>query len=361
MSEDCLKLTVYFGERVRVRGRLLADELLDLYGRERLNASVLLRGAEGFGRLRQLRTDRLLSLSEDLPVVAVAVDSRERIEALLPEVLALAQRGLVTLERARLLDGRLQDGALAGVGQEAKLTLYIGRRQRARGKAAFAAACELLRERGIDGATVLLGVDGTRRGQRRRARLLSGNSEVPTTLLTVGPERELSGVLPELGELLEQPLATLERVRVCKRDGKLLAVPHELPGRDERGIPLAQKLTVYSSHDVSSGGVPLHLAIVRGLRAAECAGGTCLRGVWGFHGEHAPHGERLFQLRRKVPVLTIAIDTPERIGRAFEVIDELTREHGLVTSELVPAASDLSAPDRWQRVPRLARLGHDHR
>ena len=45
---------------------------------------MLLRGAEGFGAKQRLQTQRLLSLSEDLPVVAVAVDARERIEPRCP-------------------------------------------------------------------------------------------------------------------------------------------------------------------------------------------------------------------------------------------------------------------------------------
>jgi PII-like signaling protein len=36
-------------------------------------------------------------------------------------------------------------------------------------------------------------------------------------------------------------------------------------------------------------------------------------------------------------VTTIVVDTPERIAASFDVIDELTSESGLVTSELVPA------------------------
>jgi PII-like signaling protein len=38
-----------------------------------------------------------------------------------------------------------------------------------------------------------------------------------------------------------------------------------------------------------------------------------------------------------VPVTTIVVDAPDRIAASFEIIDELTSEHGLVTSELVPA------------------------
>lgn len=78
----------------------------------------------------------------------------------------------------------------------------------------------------------------------------------------------------------------------------------------------------------------MHEAIVERLRES---GATTLRGVWGFHGDHAPHGDRLFQLRRNVPVVTIVVDDPDRIARSFEIVDEITRERGLVTSEMVPA------------------------
>ena len=65
------------------------------------------------------------------------------------------------------------------------------------------------------------------------------------------------------------------------------------------------------------------------------AGATSLRGIWGYHGDHAPHGDTFSQLRRRVPVVTIVIDTPERCAEWFAIADELTRETGLVTSELV--------------------------
>jgi hypothetical protein len=36
--------------------------------------------------------------------------------------------------------------------------------------------------------------------------------------------------------------------------------------------------------------------------------------------------------------VTIVIDTPERIATAFDIIDDLTAEQGLVTCETVPAS-----------------------
>ena len=102
-------------------------------------------------------------------------------------------------------------------------------------------------------------------------------------------------------------------------------------------MALWQKLMVYTSEAALHDGQPIHRAIIRRLRSAGISGATTLRGIWGFHGDHAPHGDRLLQLGRHVPAVTIVIDTPERIAASFAVIDELTSERGLVTSETIPA------------------------
>jgi PII-like signaling protein len=317
------KLTTYFGERQRHGGAFVADALLELYGRHEIAASILLRGTEGFGLKHHLRTDRSLSLSEDLPLVAVAVDTRPRIEAVLGPALALTRTGLVTLEGARLLD----DTAVAGPDEATKLTVYLGRQERVYRVPAFVAVCDLLHRRGVDGATALLGVDGTAHGRRQRAAFFSRNAEVPMMIIAVGAGEQISRVLPELGALLRRPLLTLERVRVCKRDGQSLALPSS-GGH-------WQKLMVYTSEAVRHQGQPVHRAIVRRLRSAGLSGATTLRGIWGFHGDHAPHGDRWLQLGRHVPAVTVVIDTPGRIARGYAIIDELTSERGLVTCETI--------------------------
>ena len=331
MITDGLKLTSYFGERQRAGGQFVADALLGLYGDQEVATSILLRGAEGFGLKHRLRTDLSLSLSEDLPLTAIAVDRRERIEALASEAVRLTGSGLVTLERARLLSGDLDTEAVTGNGGAAKLTIYLGRQERVSRVPAFMAVCDLLYRRGIDGATALLGVDGTAHGQRQRAAFFSRNTEVPMMVIAVGTEGRLARVLAELGALLARPLITVERVVVAKRDGRLLAGPPEGAGSEW------QKLMVYTSEAARQDGQPIHRAIVRRLRSAGISGATTQLGIWGFHGAHAPHGDRLLQLTRHVPAVTSVIDTPARVSTAFAIIDELTTGSGLVTCETVPA------------------------
>lgn len=356
MNSDCLKLTTYFGERHRTEDQFVADALLDLYGREEIEVSVMLRGSEGFGLKHHLRTDRVLTLSEDLPLVSVAVDTRARIESVLEAVTSIKRHGLITLERARMLTGEVGAVALPEELHEAtKLTIYVGRQEQVVASPAFVAVCDLLHRRGIAGATVLLGVDGTAHGIRQRARFLGRNAEVPVMIIAVGAGEQIARVLPALGGLLERPLLTLERVRVCKRDGELLAPPTPLPMTDEHGLAVWQKLMVYTSEQARHGRSPLHVALVRRLRESGASGATCLRGVWGFHGDHPPHGDRLLQLRRHVPMLTTIVDTPDRIAQSFEIVDEVTAEAGLVTSEMVPAMASLSEGERQRGGLRLAR------
>ena len=246
MTEPGIKLTTYFGEREREHGRFLADALFDAYERHQMRTSVLLRGVEGFGERHRFHTGRLLTLSESLPVVSIAVDTRDRIEGALEDVLALSGNGLTTLERAQLATGpdldRLQ---LPGAHKGAlKLTVYGGRRVRSGGDAGYVAAVELLRESGATGASVLLGVDGTLHGDRRRARFFARNADVPLMLVAIGMPAALGAALPGVARLLDEPVATIERVQVCKSSGRLLEEPRAVSERDRSGLPILQKLIV---------------------------------------------------------------------------------------------------------------------
>jgi PII-like signaling protein len=325
VSDDALKLTIYFGERDRTASSFVADALTDVYERHELQTSVLLRGIAGYGAKQHLRTDRQLTLSEDLPVVSLAVDTRERIERALEDIRPLSFDGLVTTERARLLTA-LDPVELDG---QTKLTVYLGRQERVDGRPAYQELVERLHEAGVAGASVLLGVDGTAHGVRQRAQFFARNADVPLMVISVGDGERIAGLLPELRDVLARPLLTEEKIRVLKRDGERFGEP----GADG---PL-QKLMIYASEQAQHDGRPLYAQLVRRLRAAGAAGATSLRGIWGYHGNHAPHGDTLWQLRRRVPVVTVVVDEPDRIARWFEIADELTAETGLVTSEMVPA------------------------
>jgi len=337
VSASHLKLTSYFAERQRAGSQFLAESMLDLFADRGIAASVMLRGIAGFGHRGFISSDEKLTLSEDPSVTVEAIDIAAKIGDLADEVTEMTSGGLVTLQRARLLGGEPVMSPPDG-DDEIKLTMYIGRNRRIDGSPAFYTICDLLHRHHFAGVTVLLGVDGTSHGMRRRAQFFSRNLDVPLKIIAVGSTAHVQQVIPALAVMPHRPLIATERLRVCKRDGRLLAGPPALPVHDDRGRPLWQKLMVHTSESTRHDGVPIHRALVRRLsESGATTGATVLRGVWGFHGDHEPHGDKLIQFGRQVPVVTIIIDTPERIGRSFGIVDELTGMHGLVTCETVPA------------------------
>lgn len=339
MIDDCLKVTSYFGERLRVGGRFYSDLLLDTFEEYDVSSSILLRAAGGFGLRHHVRTDQTLTMSEDPSVMAIAVDTPSRINVLLPRVAELQTRGMLTVERARVIRGDVVPPTDSTIEshEETKLTIYLGRHERTFRVPTHIALCDHLQQHGVAGASVLVGVDGTYHGERQRARFWDRNIDVPSMVLAVGSSDRMERLLPELGALLRRPVITVERVRVCKRDGLLMARPYELPDVDEQGMAIWQKLMVYTSEAHLHQGEPVHRAITRRLRETRARGATSIRGAWGFHGDHGAQGDRLTKVGRRVPVVTIVVDSPSRIANSFDVIDELTAEHGMVTCEMVPA------------------------
>jgi PII-like signaling protein len=90
-------MRVYIGERDRWEGMPLYQALLTLFRERGLAGATVLRAVAGYGASSTVHTADLLRFSTDLPIVVEVIDSRERIEAVLPAVDTRVSGGLVTL------------------------------------------------------------------------------------------------------------------------------------------------------------------------------------------------------------------------------------------------------------------------
>jgi uncharacterized protein len=81
-----LRLTIFVGEADRWHHRPLYTEIVHRAHAAGLAGASVLRGIEGYGASSRIHTNRLLSLSEDLPIVVVIVDAEDRVRAFLPQL-----------------------------------------------------------------------------------------------------------------------------------------------------------------------------------------------------------------------------------------------------------------------------------
>jgi PII-like signaling protein len=344
MIADALELSVYFGESVASGPALASDALMACFAEHRVRTAALLRGIEGFGLNRRIHAERFPDVSTDLPLLAVAVDARERIRAVLDDVDRVMPRGLVTLETVRLARGA-DVGRVelpAGSGRAAKLTVWCGAGERVGRRPAYREVVALLRRCGASGATVLPGVDGLLRARRRRARLFSANARTPLMIVSVGAVEPLREALSRLAQLLRTPTVTLERIAQLKRDGVPLE-PLPAPARAAAGAPDAwQTIRVYTRRSALADRRALHSELVRCLREAGGAGATTILGDWGFSSNEPPHGDRLGRVSSHRPTYTVYVDRPRRVAEVWPLIDRLTAAHGIVTSRFVPGYRERS-------------------
>ena len=324
-----IQLRLYFGERDRNGGGSLEDAVMDACARRGVEAAALLRGVEGFGAKHLLRTDRLLSLSEDAPLVAVAVGETEVIEGLAEEVREIASEGLLTHEDvgARTTGTAATSAGMAAVpvvGAPADAVRATIWGPRTGPEAPHLAAVAALRKHGADSATVLLGVDGVLEGERRRARFVAGNRGVPAMTVAVGERAAIEAAVAEVDGAAH--LVTVEGVATNSRIERV--------SRHSEAV----RVTLVTSEIAQCGSHPLYVALIHELRRSGAAGATALRGVWGFRGGREPHGDRVLALRRDVPLIVETVDGPEKAERWREMALELACDEGLVHSQSVSKA-----------------------
>src|SRR5438094_4051305 len=99
------RLRIFIGEAQEGQGKPLYRALVELAQQQGIAGATVVRGIEGFGPEHHLSTERLPDISDNLPVIVEIVDSDERIEALLPLLDRLVQRGMITVTPVEIVYG----------------------------------------------------------------------------------------------------------------------------------------------------------------------------------------------------------------------------------------------------------------
>lgn len=103
-----LLVRIYLGESDHWQNKPLYQAIVERLRERGLAGATVLRGIEGFGAKQHLHSTRILSLSEDLPILIEAVDTEEKIRAVLPELDEMLGDGMITLEKVDAITYRAE-------------------------------------------------------------------------------------------------------------------------------------------------------------------------------------------------------------------------------------------------------------
>jgi PII-like signaling protein len=96
-------MRIHIGESDKWQGKPLYEAIVEMLRKEGFSGVTVLRGVGGYGGSSVYHTDKILRLSQDLPIVLEIVETTERIEQILPKLDAMVDGGLITLEKVRVI------------------------------------------------------------------------------------------------------------------------------------------------------------------------------------------------------------------------------------------------------------------
>lgn len=107
---NATRLTVFLRETQQWHHRPLYSEIVHRAHQAGLAGASVFRGIEGYGRSTHIHTARILSLSEDLPVSIVVIDTEDRVRAFVGEIEELVGEALVVLDDVEVLGSARRPG-----------------------------------------------------------------------------------------------------------------------------------------------------------------------------------------------------------------------------------------------------------
>jgi len=96
-------MRIHIGESDKWHGRPLHEAIVELLRKEGFSGATVLRGVSGYGGSSVYHTDKLLRLSQDLPIILEVIETQERIDQILPRLDEMVDGGLITLEKVRVI------------------------------------------------------------------------------------------------------------------------------------------------------------------------------------------------------------------------------------------------------------------
>jgi PII-like signaling protein len=240
-------------------------------------------------------------------------------------------------------------------GPAKKVTIFINEDVSHRMTSLHDAVMSFLLHKGVAGATATRAFSGFGSHQALHTTRMEATAEhLPIRIEFVETAERVDELLPTLYEMVTDGLIEVQDTTVIKLTRASSQPEAGLP--HQRKVGPAKMLRIFLGEADKWRDEPLYDAIVKKLRMMDIAGATVYRGILGYGAKGHEHKKSFLHVSRDLPIMLSAIDTPEKIHAAAEVIEGMLEDGLLVISDvemvrLIRSLSGAKAHDSQQEAP----------
>lgn len=220
------KVSIYVGQDHQYHGESVYAAILEFLFYHKVSGANVTRGIAGFGADHHMHTDRILVLTENLPIKVEFIESQEKVEELLPKLHEMVGTGLIEIQDTTIVKPseistkqahQHETAPLKSQGRAKMMRIFIGENDKWNGKPLHKALLDSMRANDIAGATVYQGILGYGANRRiHKESALNLSHDRPMMLSVVDTEEKLRGFLPTLDDMVLQGLVVFSDVDVIK-------------------------------------------------------------------------------------------------------------------------------------------------
>lgn len=220
------KLVIYVNALQHYHGEPAYEAVVRFLRRHGCSGATVTKGVVGYGESGKIHEAHLFSLTEDVPMRIEAVESEQKINALLPWLYEIVEKGLIEVQDTYVIKHtthtpKAEEGYAMKheklEGHAKMLRIYIGEDDRWEGEPLHEAIVKKLRMLDIAGATVYRGLMGYGAQNRvHRSGWLGLSRDLPIMISVVDTEEKIRRVLPMCDEMVDEGLVVLSDVEIIK-------------------------------------------------------------------------------------------------------------------------------------------------
>jgi len=102
-SGKAVKVSIYLSDGAKHRGVPIYTSLLDYLFHNGVYGATVLKGVAGFGSTHRIHSAHILEVSDNLPIKIEFIETREKVDAILPELEKRTGRGIIEIQETTVL------------------------------------------------------------------------------------------------------------------------------------------------------------------------------------------------------------------------------------------------------------------